>query len=130
LRERRSNDRCLFAIGALELFAPSTVAIYLAVGDHNRLVGLGIIAVSNRDIFTAPLDVTQLLRHGIAELLLKRKMREHFAKAYILALEAALELRLDVSVLLNLFHWLLRKRERSGSKKKGQSKIEKFHRVG
>jgi hypothetical protein len=24
----------------------------------------------------------------------------------------------------------LRKRERSGSKKKGQSKIEKFHRVG
>jgi hypothetical protein len=57
-------------------------------------------------------------------------MREHFAKAHILALEAALELRLDVSVLPNLFHWLLRKRERSGSKKKGQSRIEKFHRVG
>jgi hypothetical protein len=57
-------------------------------------------------------------------------MRKHFAKAHILALEAVIELRLDISVLLNLFHWLLSKRERSGSKKKGQSKIEKFHRVG
>ena len=103
VNHRRCDDVRLLAIGALELFTPCPIFVNWPVGDYHCFVGVVIPAVvpfRNGDIFTAPFDVAENLRGGVANIVSQRKIRENFAEAPVLAREMTFEFRLDVLILL------------------------------